>query len=771
MVQTDEDRSQDNPLGRMSDKPWSHALDYLAAGWAPLWFKPRTKAPPPTNRIGRHPDPSREELEHLARSLSPHGNIGVRLPEGVVGVDVDHYGSKRGGETLVDLEAQLGPLPDTVISTSRDGVSGIRPYRVPVGLKWPSKAGPDIEIIHHRNRYVVVWPSTHPEGRGYVWRGRVNGHLPTVAELPDLPAAWVEHLTGGELDDGPEGRKDDVTEAELAAILTEGQPCQAVVRSLAKYATRVGQGAHHDAMVQTVLDLVRNGEQGHAGVAEAVEQLREQFTDDVAGDRHGAEWPEFQRALDSAPGIVLDNPTPEGDRGCCGSALEGQPGMVLPTSFYDERPALARIRDYAHEREAPADPVLYATLARLSAMVPHWLRLETGMLEPLSLNLFAAAVGMSGQGKSSSASVSRRLFQAPPGMDILDPVPPGSGEGMAECYFGFIPDPDVPLNKDGTPSQAKRSKIKVQVRSNAFFVIPEGQALSQMMGRDGATLGATLRSMLFGETAGQQNADPARRRVLQEGTYSIGLLVGFQPATALPLFRDEEIHAGTPQRFVWCWTHDDPYFNEDPVQDGGSPVAPVTFDPAADHPTTMFLELAPAIRAEIKRDHRAKMSGRVQVAELDAHANVTRLKLAALLALLDSRDHVTEDDWRLSEVMWETSCRVRDAVVQYGQGEQGRKDTHARETYARREGAAEAARLAVREESSQVERVALLIAKHVRAMGDTAPGRVRKDKINKRDRDVWDEALDLAQRRGWVEIGEDGRLRPGVNVPAELVAA
>lgn len=83
---------------------------------------------------------------------------------------------------------------------------------MPVGLKWKSEAGKDIEIIRHGHRYAMVWPSIHPEGRGYVWAGSVNGHIPpTVAELPDLPAAWVEDLTLGE-DQGPEAKADAVSD-------------------------------------------------------------------------------------------------------------------------------------------------------------------------------------------------------------------------------------------------------------------------------------------------------------------------------------------------------------------------------------------------------------------------------------------------------------------------------------------------------------------------------------------------------------------------------
>jgi hypothetical protein len=98
-------------------EPFSLAGEYLAAGWSPLWFAPRTKFPPPAGFTGStSPDPSPEDI--AGWMAEPGGNIGIRLPENVVGIDVDDYGAKIGGFTLADLEDRLGSLPDTAISSS-----------------------------------------------------------------------------------------------------------------------------------------------------------------------------------------------------------------------------------------------------------------------------------------------------------------------------------------------------------------------------------------------------------------------------------------------------------------------------------------------------------------------------------------------------------------------------------------------------------------------------------------------------------------------------
>ncbi len=46
------------------------------------------------------------------------GNVGLRLPECVLGIDVDAYAGKSGAATLAEAEARLGALPLTWRSTA-----------------------------------------------------------------------------------------------------------------------------------------------------------------------------------------------------------------------------------------------------------------------------------------------------------------------------------------------------------------------------------------------------------------------------------------------------------------------------------------------------------------------------------------------------------------------------------------------------------------------------------------------------------------------------
>lgn len=68
-----------------------------------------------------------------------------------------------------------------------------------------------------------------------------------------------------------------------------------MVRALAEHRERVKDGNRHDAMRDTLMALIRLGEQGHAGADAAIDQLREQFQDDIGDDRPGV-TAEFERA-------------------------------------------------------------------------------------------------------------------------------------------------------------------------------------------------------------------------------------------------------------------------------------------------------------------------------------------------------------------------------------------------------------------------------------------------------------------------------------------
>jgi hypothetical protein len=166
---------------------------YLALGYSPLPLPAGQKKSPPRGYHGREGKWASEEQVQRWCAERPDGNIALRLPRGVIGIDVDAHRSLAALEAWRNLEARLGPLPPGPRSTSRnDGVSGIRLFRVPVDFECHGDL-PEVdgtspgEVIQHHHRYVVAPPSIHPDtGKAYGWLDMPQGW--------DWPALAVANL-------------------------------------------------------------------------------------------------------------------------------------------------------------------------------------------------------------------------------------------------------------------------------------------------------------------------------------------------------------------------------------------------------------------------------------------------------------------------------------------------------------------------------------------------------------------------------------------------
>lgn len=169
------------------------ATAYYERGWSPLPLPRGEKTSPPSGTTGVTGKwPTLDDVEVWANQ-HPNGNVGLRLPDGVIGIDVDDYDGKNGGATLAALEAEYGALPPTWTSSSRGyGTSGIRVFRVPVGMAFPGGLGDGIDVIQHHHRYIVAAPSMHPNGGRYMWYDHEGKPTtpPRVGDLPELPERW-----------------------------------------------------------------------------------------------------------------------------------------------------------------------------------------------------------------------------------------------------------------------------------------------------------------------------------------------------------------------------------------------------------------------------------------------------------------------------------------------------------------------------------------------------------------------------------------------------
>ena len=124
---------------------------------------------------------------------------------------------------------------------------------------------------------------------------------------------------------------------------------------------------------------------------------------------------ELDPEVDSLDSLVRESPA--GDPQSVTRPTRGTPAN-LSASFYDERPALAHIRDAAYSRARSADAVLGCVLARLAVLTPPTVRLPAPVDSEGTLDLCVAIIGRSGAGKSGAAKVARYLL--PIDADDLD---------------------------------------------------------------------------------------------------------------------------------------------------------------------------------------------------------------------------------------------------------------------------------------------------------------------------------------------------------------
>jgi AAA domain/Bifunctional DNA primase/polymerase, N-terminal len=364
---------------------------YRDYGWAPIKLGARTKGVDnagrptvPAGFTGRGgADPSGADM-HAWAEAEPDGNLAIRLPDGIIGIDVDNYDGKRGGETIAEAEKCWGRRPYSPRSSSRDddAISGIRLYRVPPGteletiISFPELGLGGIEIIQRHHRFVVCWPSIHPEGRLYRWHGideQPIGEPPHPDDIPELPAGWLEALRKPEKVNGAELGSGELYNVKDA--LTEGEPSPRVAQRLGvALAELYSGGCRHDAAPPHVLALLRYGEQGETGVKRALLGYREAFANNVASNRTGGRVEaigEFDDMVTSKKvaellaqpsntdwAYLIGNTAFDPDEGGAGEDGEGEPVDLYENAVLHELGKLRERREARRRLDAESRPAL-----------------------------------------------------------------------------------------------------------------------------------------------------------------------------------------------------------------------------------------------------------------------------------------------------------------------------------------------------------------------------------------------------------------------------
>lgn len=288
------------------------AFSYVTFGWSPIPIVAKDKAPTMVGVTGwKAPKITEADVRKWIQNdfraptqtkfkFKP-SNIGLHLDEGFIGLDVDAYDGHDGAATFAKATAAWGELPPTwTAHSSRGDGSGIRLFRVRKGLRWPNNFdklhGKGLDVVHSGHRYVMVWPSIHPEGRPYMWtkpsgKQAEPGDVPATSDIPKLPKSWVQGITAGEQRGAISatsviGYEDAVEWVD--ELGRDPNMCRTMKTTLKTWQQRVmaaGKGGFHDAARDGVWSILRDARDGHHGVVGALNKLKKTFGVGVGADR------------------------------------------------------------------------------------------------------------------------------------------------------------------------------------------------------------------------------------------------------------------------------------------------------------------------------------------------------------------------------------------------------------------------------------------------------------------------------------------------------
>jgi hypothetical protein len=685
------------------------------------------------------------------------------LPEGVgIGVDLGKSGLVAlDGDRPDALHATFPSLLEIRGSWILQGNPERRTYlwRQDGTVGCPTAAWGEVRGV---GGYIVLPPSPHPVGGQYRWIRGATANARPPAYLPEeiraaLPAkgAGSEKATGSEVMGFLERAKGTARVGLLEAVLDA-------------YRTKVSEGhGRHGTAAECLVWAMEEAEAGAYPATEAQQALQRAFQDSLSkGQPRAYDAEEWRGLVQWAVGQVLAADPAEKakrrealglDLGKGDLATLGRPDVRqedpepmprLPLAFWESRETLLHVRMAARSRGLGPDGVLMAVLARATTTLGwRWVLppIVGGITSP---NLFGVLAAPSGSGKSAALSLARELL---PTMASLTETTMGTSGGLVDSMGSVV-------GGDGLGPK----RWEADADPCLLVTAPEVDDWLDNLGM-GVGTGAMVRSAWMGEALGGTYRGSASKAKVDSLTYRLGMLVGAQPRRLGGLLTGRERDGGTPQRMLWASTMVDEDLTVDTMPDypgalewspwtmagkqgrtgytwdGGSSLRHM---PDGSQDAWLHVKVDPAVVRQIKVDH-LEQAKSLSGSDLDTHRNLSRLKAAVALAVLERPQahgvEVTAEDWALAGVLLDTSDLVRDWMEVQVRGLQA--ETEAEKAAAKRE--------AERTLRTQDERVAQAVLRALAEAGsDGMAGADLRRKITSRDRAALDGVLETLHAQG-----------------------
>lgn len=323
--------------------------------------------------------------------------------------------------------------------------------------------------------------------------------------------------------------------------------------------------------------------------------------------------------------------------------------VSLEDYFWKTRPVLSHIQTFARARLSSPWAVLGSVLVRTIAATPPNVVLPNIIGSVGSLNLFLANIAPSGGGKDAAKDVANECIDF--GL-IEDQVVRelGSGQGITAQYMNQ-------QKVDGSQEKELR-----QFNDSVIFTISEIDALSGHNKQQGAIVIPTLTAAWMSQELGGAYKDQTKDQPMKPHTYRLCLIANVQPERSFIIF--EHKHLGLPQRFLWLPATDPDMPDVEP--ECPSPLKiELPFGPRYQFDSSYKAErevlgICDSAAQQIKDDRRRAQRGEKENDNpLDSHTLFTREKVAAALALLDSRMDINEEDWEIAGLIISKSLWTR----------------------------------------------------------------------------------------------------------------